>query len=626
MGKLLLKLSVAVIALSVAGSTAEADSFWFKKKTKSPEIYGTQFKKKRKSIFPWWKSGIQDDIIFDEPEKIPGKGMGNLTYFWPKNVPIADPSFAKLSAADDQSRAILAELFVSDSEILAPQAERQLILDHYKANGFKPLWLKDGAPSERAQALLDFAGKSYEDGLDAPSYLPQGLSNFDDAAGQLGRDREKLAQFDIAMTAAALKLALHISGGQFEPNRLSLYNDIKTEPVDAAKALRVLALSPYPAEYLRDLAPKHPAYAIMKAELAKLRASEETVIYEKIPEGKPVKIGGLDPRMPMVRQRMVALGFLSAQEANVEAAFALELDLTLSDALKKYQASVQISPTGTFGPKTLKSLNSVEDQNRTQQLVYNMERLRWLPKNMGDRHVFVNQADFNVHVMDKGKEIWKSNVIVGKTLNQTSAFHDEIETVVFNPSWGVPQSIIVNEYLPKLYADPGYLDQQGFRVSDRDGNVIPSSEIDWFAYGGRPPFDVQQPPGRGNALGELKFLFPNSHDIYMHDTPTKNLFSETSRAFSHGCVRVQNPREFATILLGWDREEIDRKTDSRVSQSIPLPRKVPVHITYFTAWPDSTGKITYYNDIYKRDEAMEKALAALASARAANLVQKLVQN
>jgi murein L,D-transpeptidase YcbB/YkuD len=137
---------------------------------------------------------------------------------------------------------------------------------------------------------------------------------------------------------------------------------------------------------------------------------------------------------------------------------------------------------------------------------------------------------------------------------------------------------------------------------------------------------VQQPPGRGNALGELKFLFPNSHDIYMHDTPTKNLFSETSRAFSHGCVRVQNPREFAAILLGWDREEIDRKTDSRVSQSIQLPRKVPVHITYFTAWPDSTGKITYYNDIYKRDEAMEKALAASASARAANLVQKLVQN
>jgi murein L,D-transpeptidase YcbB/YkuD len=187
-------------------------------------------------------------------------------------------------------------------------------------------------------------------------------------------------------------------------------------------------------------------------------------------------------------------------------------------------------------------------------------------------------------------------------------------------------SILVNEYLPKLYADPGYLDQQGFRVSDRNGNVIPSSEIDWFAYGGRPPFDVQQPPGRGNALGELKFLFPNSHDIYMHDTPTKNLFSETSRAFSHGCVRVQNPREFAAILLGWDREEIDRKTDSRVSQSIQLPRKVPVHITYFTAWPDSTGKITYYNDIYKRDEAMEKALAASASARAANLVQKLVQN
>ncbi len=627
MRKLLLKLSVAVIALSVIGLNAHAENNWPRKKTKFETLFGIPVKKKRKSIFPWWKSSapIADELVADV-ETIPGKGMGNLTYFWPKNIPIADPTFVKLTASDEQSSAILAELFITDSELVAPAAESRLILDHYKNTGFKPLWITNGAPSERAQALLDFAGKSYEDGLDAPSYLPQGLNDFDNAAAQLGGDVEKLAKFDIALTAAALKLALHISGGQFEPNRLSLYNDITPEPVDAAKALKILAWSPYPVDYLRDLAPKHPAYAALKAELAKLRAAEETVTYEKIPDGKPVKIGDFDPRMPMLRQRMVALGYLTADAAKVDEIAALELDIALSESLKKYQESMQISPTGTFGPKTLKSLNSVSDEDRTQQIVYNLERLRWLPKNLGTRYVFVNQAGFNVWVMDSGKEIWRSNVIVGKPLNQTSAFHDQIETVVFNPSWGVPQSIIVNEYLPKLRSDPSYLDQQGFRVSDRNGNVIPSSEIDWYAYGSRPPFDVQQPPGRDNALGELKFLFPNKHDIYMHDTPAKKLFQEASRAFSHGCVRVQNPREFAAILLGWDRERIDAETDSRVSQSVPLPKKVPVHITYFTAWPDSTGKITYYGDMYKRDETMEKAFAAMASARAAQLAQKLVQN
>jgi murein L,D-transpeptidase YcbB/YkuD len=228
--------------------------------------------------------------------------------------------------------------------------------------------------------------------------------------------------------------------------------------------------------------------------------------------------------------------------------------------------------------------------------------------------------------MDHGNEVWHSNVIVGKPLNQTSAFHDEMETVVFNPSWGVPQSIIVNEYLGKLRRDPGYLDRQGFKVIAPNGKVIRSSSVNWAAYGSRPPFGVQQPPGKGNALGELKFLFPNSHDIYMHDTPTKNLFAEPTRTYSHGCIRVQNPREFAEVILGWDRDKIDRETDSRKSQSVVLSQKIPVHITYFTAWPDSSGKMSYFNDVYERDEAMEKALAVLASAREANSTQKLVQN
>ena len=244
-----------------------------------------------------------------------------------------------------------------------------------------------------------------------------------------------------------------------------------------------------------------------------------------------------------------------------------------------------------------------------------MERLRWLPKSLGAGYVFVNPAAFEVRVMDRGEEVWRSKVIVGKPLTQTAVFDDEIETVVFNPSWGVPPSIIANEYLPKLRNDPGYLDRIGFKVTDARGRVVSSDSVDWWSYGSKVPYGIQQPPGHKNALGELKFLFPNAHNIYMHDTPNRELFDNEVRALSHGCVRVQNPREFAEILLGWDREKVDENTDSRQSQSVKLPAKVPVHITYFTAWPDENGKVQYFNDIYGRDQAMENARSAFTLAQ-----------
>ena len=636
--KLLLKLSVAAIAVSFTSQTVLADAdFNGKRKGFFESLFGAPKKKKtRRSILPWWKEDggtrglyggdYYGDEDYSDPEPIPGKGMGNLLYVSPKLVSLSDPSFSKLFAPDVQSQAILAELSAQKPVVRVAKEVRQPILDLYRNAGFKPLWLNGNAPSERALTVLAFAAKVSEDGLEPLAYLPTGLSSFSNVTEQLSTDPQDLAKFDIAMTAAAVKLAREISGGQFEPNSLSRYNDITPERVDAAQALKILAWSPFPEAYLKDLIPKHESYRLMKAELAKLRASNQKPAYEKIAEGKPVKAGKSDPRVSLVRDRMQDLGFLSSEESYVEPEFADTLDADLSTALKKFQKSVKLRQTGMLDLATVKNLNRDTSQREIHRLVYNMERMRWLPKNLGKRFVFVNQPAFEVRVMDRGKEVWHSNVIVGKPLNQTSAFHDEMETVVFNPSWGVPQSIIVNEYLGKLRRDPSYLDRQGFKVIAPNGKVVRSSSINWAAYGSRPPFGVQQPPGKGNALGELKFLFPNSHDIYMHDTPTKNLFAESTRTFSHGCIRVENPREFATVLLGWDREKIDAETDSRKSQSVSLGQKIPVHITYFTAWPDSTGKISYFNDMYERDEAMEKALAVLASAREADSTQKLVQN
>jgi len=402
-----------------------------------------------------------------------------------------------------------------------------------------------------------------------------------------------------------LKYAREASGGQFDPRRLSRYHDITPERVAPGDAMSMLAKTFFPARYLQNLQPQHRAYGIMKAELAELRKEQDKEAFTPIAKGPRVKLGESESRIPAVRKRLASLSGGAISDVTDDL-----FDSDLSEALAKFQKTAGIKVTGRLDNSTVNALNNQGEENNLARLTDNMERMRWLPKNLGTRHVFVNQPAFQVLVMDGSSEIWRSKVIVGKKDTQTSAFHDEIETVVFNPSWGVPPSIIANEYLPKLRNDPSYLDRIGFKVTTPDGRRIASRNIAWWNYGGKVPYNIQQPPGSDNALGELKFLFPNKHNIYMHDTPTKDLFAKDERAFSHGCVRVENPREFATVLLGWERARIDSNTEGGKSQTVALDTKVPVHITYFTAWPDKTGKIEYFKDIYGRDAAMDKAMTA----------------
>ena len=373
------------------------------------------------------------------------------------------------------------------------------------------------------------------------------------------------------------------------------------------KALKVIAFSPFAADYLRGLNPTHSAYAAMKKALAELRAVEAEPKDDRIADGEIVKKGGSDARIPAVRARLAELGFKAAPAVDADPEL---LDAELSVQLRLFQKQAGVRVTGALGPQTVAALNATGNGGSVAKLLDNMERLRWLPRDLGKRYVFVNQAAFAATVMKDGKPEWTTRVIVGKPNTQTSVFHDEMEMVVFNPSWGVPQSIIVNEYLPKLRRDPDYLDRMGFKVVNQQGKVIPSRAVSWGSYGSKVPFGVQQPPGSDNALGELKFLFPNTHDIYMHDTPSRELFERDMRAFSHGCVRVQDPRQFASVVLGMTPEEVAAKVESKDSQTVRLKEKLPVHITYFTAWPDETGNIVYFNDIYGRDRTLENARTA----------------
>jgi L,D-transpeptidase YcbB len=565
---------------------------------------------------------VQTDTT--EPEPLPGLGMGKLEYQPPLISGVFDSSFIRLTADNPEADAIRMALASNSTTVRAVEPERKAVLALYKTNNFKPLWTASGHVLPRAADLLKILANSSVDGLVSKNYMPSTLGSFENVEQTLGNDALKLANFDVDLTVQALKYARQLSGGQFEPNRLSLYNDIKPSPVNADEAVKAIADAPNLESYFASVAPANPQYAIFKSELAKLSAENSSTSTDFVADGPVVKPGKTDSRMPQIRARLQLLGLLTA-DAAVNTNEQL-LDRPLVSALKAFQKSNKLKQTGSIDSNTVKAFNVDHRQDNRQRLIYNMERLRWLPKNLGDRYVLVNQAAFEVNVMDHGKSAWNSKVIVGRPLTQTYAFSDTMEAVVFNPTWGVPVSIIVNEYGPKSRKDASYLDRNGFKVFNAKGEEVSSKTIDWWAMGQAPNFAVQQPSGDGNALGEIKFLFPNSHDIYMHDTPTRNLFSESTRAFSHGCVRVQNPRNFAEVLLGWSQSEIEATISTKESLPVSMKQKLPVHLTYFTAWTDTDGKIRYFDDFYGRDDAIAKALAYDPTGKKPSGSDKIVQN
>ncbi len=596
--------------------------------------------KRRRNFFDYLNEDRQRDSSVDviyggennrsrfvdgDPEPYPMIGMGNLEYAPQLQVPIYDAAYTKLPPLSGEAELLRIALTEKRSPIRTTVPHRKAILEAYKARNFAPVWISGGRPTPRAETLMLKLATAGEDGLQDLAYLPFGLNGWASAnsdASNLSTD--DLILFDISLTAAALRYAQHISTGQFEPARLSQYNDIAIAPLKPEDILRVVVYSPYIGEYLKGLTPGHQAYALLKTELATLDANAASKIVVPFPAGrKLVKVGQSDHRIPELRIRMADLGLLEAGDLLVADGKREILDQPLSMAIKAYQDANGIKVSGQLDVALVAKLNEDPNRDKRKRVIASLERVRWLPRDLGSRHVFVNQAAQQAKVVEAGKTIWTTKVIVGRPMTQTAAFHDEFETVVFNPSWGVPQSIIVNEYLPKLRRDPGYLDRIGYKVTNESGKPVSSRNVDWWAYGSEVPFSVQQPPGSDNALGELKFLFPNEHAIYMHDTPTRKLFKESSRAFSHGCVRVEDPRQFASILLGWDRDRVSAEVETGESYSEKIPQRTKVHLTYFAAWPDEAGKILYYSDIYERDKTMSAAFEAMSAAFETRLQQRL---
>jgi L,D-transpeptidase YcbB len=533
-------------------------------------------------------------------------------------------------AANVYSMTFEAQLNTSMGNTKSEKLDGNKLVAFYEKRDFAPLWVNKNKLTKRAERLLEYLAKADKEGLNPEDYKTISLSDFSSDISHLADNEKALLHLEIELTRTALKYARHISSGRVKPSRIN-ENLAPTLPLtDIAATLQALAANEHPEEVLKLLAPQHKGYQRLKAALAIARKQTGTKNWTKVPAGrKSLKPGQTDSRVALVRQRLTQSGDYkpeiietnSDQPVNMadDADFELEkinfFDPRLVKAVKAFQKHHGLAADGWVGNRTIGALNKPRP-NRVHKIVINMERHRWLPRELGKRHVFVNQANYRMSVIDEGNVIHSARVIVGKPKFQTPVFSDKIRTVVFNPYWNVPRSIIKNEMLPFLAQDSSYLERQGFEVKLTNQSRRRSS---FFGWGGGPSItsarqiiSVRQPPGPRNALGRVKFIFPNKHAIYLHDTPAKSLFASTNRAFSHGCVRVQNALKFAEILLrldaNWSPQRVARAVASGKNQYITLKRKVPVHLAYFTAWVDENNEYHSRPDIYSRDYALAQAI------------------
>lgn len=537
------------------------------------------------------------------------------------------PELAEEAPSGPIAAAVQARIRNGGDEALRVRADHaEAIIDFYERRGFRPLWIVDGGLSIRGRRVLSQLGRAEEDGLDRQEYLPPSLIGFDSQGDDLAGAPRALARLELEITRAALLYAHHISVGRVEPSKISRFIDVHPKAPAPDTVLAALGRTVRPGGYLAGLAPRSEGYGQLKALLARYRAIEADGGWTDVPRFARLRPGMRDEGVPALRQRLIESGdydppaAVSGEEArdvhpgtgdSDAVAESQVYDQALVEAVRAFQRRRGLVVDGVVGPNTSRALNTPVSRD-IEQIVVNMERRRWLPEDLGATHVFVNQADFTMRFVDRGETAYSARVIVGKPNHQSPEFIDEMETVVFNPYWNVPRSIVAEEMLPTLLSRPGYLSESGYEVLDKRGRIVHSADIDWTeaAYNGLP-YDVRQLPGRGNALGSVKFLFPNRHAVYMHDTPTQPLFARDVRMFSHGCVRVQGAREFARVIMareGWSQEDVANAFVTSHNEEVNLEKKIPVYLTYHTAWVADDGTVNLRKDHYGRDERLAFAL------------------
>jgi murein L,D-transpeptidase YcbB/YkuD len=432
--------------------------------------------------------------------------------------------------------------------------------------------------------------------------------------GELLKGRQaspkEIAVQDFILTDSLVRLAYHQSFGKVNPYTLDPHWNFRREHnvVDPAIAIQNAIDSPSLTDYLGAFFPRGWFYKTLQVALADYRQIAADGGWPVIPDGPTLKPGSSDDRLTILAQRLMVSGDLALHDAVDDP---IIYDEPLQKGVRHFQARHGLDTDAVIGPATLQALN-VPVEMRVEQLEVNIERARWVLSDIEDDFVLVNIAGFRAYVLRNRKVVWETKVQVGSTYHQTPIFRDEIKYIELNPTWTVPYSIATKEILPKIKSDPNYFANHDFDLKDSSGKFINPSSVDWAAISARKfPFWLVQRPGPNNALGRVKVMFPNEHAVYLHDTPSKALFSRAERAFSHGCIRVENPFDFAEQLLGgdgWNKEKFQQALDAGETKTVLLSTPMPVLLLYWTAMPTPEGVVHFFNDVYSRDKPIAEAL------------------
>lgn len=469
--------------------------------------------------------------------------------------------------------------------------ERAAIEKFYGARDFAPVWTQSGSLTAAAKGVIARLKDAASDGLNPADYpVP-------DFAAATSPDA--LADAELKLTASMFDYARQAQSGRMHWSQVSgdiLYPE---HPTDPSEVLAKVTTASDASAALDSYNPPQKLYKELKAKLAELRGQGSGPVIEiadgptlkYTPAGKKqAEVVVEDPRVPQLRTK---LGL-------AENASDTRYDATVAEAVRKFQNSVEMKPTGILDDKTVKAINTPKRDKQIDTVLVNMERWRWLPRDLGvpalgDAYVILNIPDYTLKVMQRGQQVWTTRVVTGKPgSHATPLLTETMKYITVNPTWNVPPSIVYNEYLPALQQDPTVLQRMGLKLEqNRDGSV-----------------HISQPPGEANALGRIRFNFPNKFLVYQHDTPDKNLFAREDRAFSHGCMRVQNPDQYASVLLNIALPN-EKYTPERVRSmygkseiDLKFPTPIPVNITYQTAFVDDGGKLQFRKDVYGRDATM----------------------
>ena len=475
----------------------------------------------------------------------------------------------------------------------------------YEKYDYQPIWTN----ADSIRQLVAAIEASHLDGLNPEDYHLGEISRLQ-AELSSGGNSDTQASLDLVLTDSLVRLGYHLVIGKVDPESLDgNWNMERTLELDPILEMSRAIDSGNVSNLIDSFRPQAAVYHQLKSALARYRSLQAAGGWQAVPDGQTLKPGMNDPRVVALRRRLAVTGDMPAAYDESP-----EFDEQLEAGVRRFQARHGLEADGVVGKGTLAELN-VPVEARIDQLRVNLERARWVLQDLPQDFVITDIAGFRVMYFRGGELFWESRAQVGKSYRKTPVFRDSIRYVEFNPTWTVPPTILKKDILPKVKKDPGYLQKKNIRVIDRNGKTVDAGAIDWSRYPAAGfPYMLRQDPGPKNALGRVKFMFPNKHAVYLHDTPHKSGFARAQRTFSSGCIRVEDPFAFARLLLDdqtdWDQSRIDRTLESLKTTRVNLTEPLTVMLLYWTAVVNNDGQVIFRKDVYDRDAAVLSALNA----------------